>query len=290
MQLLDGKKLAQTIKDELAVEVRNLGIKPHLAAVLVGDNPASKAYVSGKVKACFEVGFESTLIELPEAVTEAELLTAVDKLNRDVDVHGFIVQLPLPRHISDEKVLLAIDPKKDVDGFHPENVGRMVAGLDCFLPATPQGILTIIERYGIETEGKHCVVVGRSNIVGRPISILMSRSGFPGNCTVTLCHSKTPNLQEVTQRADILIAALGRAEFITAEFVKEGAVVIDVGITRVEDPKRKSGFRLAGDVAFDDVAEKCSWITPVPGGVGPMTIISLLMNTFKAAAWSLRSV
>jgi methylenetetrahydrofolate dehydrogenase (NADP+)/methenyltetrahydrofolate cyclohydrolase len=288
MNLLDGKKLAQTIKDELAMEVRSHGIKPHLAAVLVGDNPASRAYVGGKVKACFEVGFESTLIELPESVTEEELLRTVNKLNRDPDVHGYIVQLPLPRHISDEKVLLAIDPSKDVDGFHPENIGRMVAGLECFLPATPQGILTIFERYNIETEGKNCVVVGRSNIVGRPISILMSRSGFPGNCTVTLCHSKTPNLQAETQRADILITALGKPEFITSDFVKEGAVVIDVGITRVDDPKRKSGYRLAGDVAFDDVADKCSWITPVPGGVGPMTIVSLLMNTLKAAAGSLR--
>lgn len=283
MNLLDGKKLAETIKAELAAEVKKLGMKPHLAAVLVGDNPASKAYVSGKVKACFEVGFESTLVELPDTISEAELLATVDKLNRNPDVHGYIVQLPLPKHIAEEKVLLAIDPKKDVDGFHPENVGRMVAGLDCFLPATPQGILTMLERYNIETEGRHCTVVGRSHIVGRPISILMSRSGFPGNCTVTLCHSKTPNLKEECARADILITALGKPEFIKADSVKEGAVVIDVGITRVEDPGKKSGYRLTGDVAFEEVSPKCSWITPVPGGVGPMTIASLLMNTLKAA-------
>jgi len=283
MQLLDGKKLSQTIRAELAEDVKRHGIKPHLVAVLVGDNPASKTYVNGKVRACFDVGFESSLIELPETVAEAELLKSIKKLNKDAEVHGFIVQLPLPKHISEEKVLLAISPKKDVDGFHPENIGRMVAGLDCFLPATPQGILTIIERYDIETEGKHCVVVGRSRIVGRPISILMSRSGFPGNCTVTVCHSKTPDLKEETLRADILITALGRPEFIKADYVKEGAVVIDVGITRVDDATKKSGYRLAGDVAFDEVAEKCSWITPVPGGVGPMTIVSLLMNTWKAA-------
>jgi methylenetetrahydrofolate dehydrogenase (NADP+)/methenyltetrahydrofolate cyclohydrolase len=283
MNLLDGKKLAQTIKDELAAEVKTLGIRPHLAAVLVGDNPASKSYVGGKVKACFEVGFESTLVELPGTTSESELLHTIDNLNADPEIHGYIVQLPLPKGISEEKVLLAVDPRKDVDGFHPENVGRMVAGLDCFLPATPQGILTILERYNIETQGLHCVVVGRSHIVGRPISILMSRSGFPGNCTVTLCHSKTTNLREECSRADILITALGKPEYITSEYVKEGAVVIDVGITRVEDPSRKNGFRLTGDVAFDDVAPKCSWITPVPGGVGPMTIVSLLMNTLKAA-------
>lgn len=282
MQLLDGKKLAETIREELAEEVKKHGIRPHLAAVLVGDNPASKSYVGGKVKACQQVGFESTLVELPETTTEEELLKTVRGLNKDADINGYIVQLPLPKHISEEQVVLAIDPRKDVDGFHPENVGRMVAGLDCFLPATPQGILTILERYHIETEGKHCVVVGRSNIVGRPISILMSRSGFPGNCTVTVCHSKTPNLQEETARADILITALGKPEFIKADFVKEGAVVIDVGITRVEDASRKSGYRLAGDVDFEDVSGKCSWITPVPGGVGPMTIASLLMNTWKA--------
>jgi methylenetetrahydrofolate dehydrogenase (NADP+)/methenyltetrahydrofolate cyclohydrolase len=263
--------------------VKRHGIKPHLAAVLVGDNPASKAYVGGKVKACFDVGFESSLIELPESTSEVDLLSTIAQLNANADVHGYIVQLPLPRHISEDKVLLAIDPRKDVDGFHPENVGRMVAGLDCFLPATPQGILTLIERYNIETEGKHCVVVGRSHIVGRPISILMSRSGFPGNSTVTLCHSKTTNLQEECARADILITALGKPESITADYVKEGAVVIDVGITRVEDPRKKSGYRLTGDVAFEEVADKCSWITPVPGGVGPMTIVSLLMNTLKAA-------
>jgi len=287
MQLIDGKALAATIKDEIAREVDSLkseGKKvPHLAAVLIGDDPASQVYVGGKVKACQKVGFKSTLIKHPATISEAEVLEIVQQLNQDADIDGFIVQLPLPDHINEEKITLAIDPKKDVDGFHPMNVGRMAIGLPTYLPATPYGIMQMLERYNIETAGKHCVVVGRSNIVGTPMSILLSRKGKVGNCTVTLTHSRTRDLPAETLRADIIIAAIGRPDFVTEDMVKEGAVVIDVGINRVEDSTRKRGYRLVGDVDFEKVAPKCSFITPVPGGVGPMTITSLLMNTLKSA-------
>lgn len=287
MQLLDGKKLAQEIKLEMAEEVRQLKMSgkktPHLAAVLVGDDGASQTYVNSKVKSCQEVGFKSTLIQLKKDITENELITQINLLNNDDSVDGFIVQLPLPKHINEEKILLSIAPEKDVDGFHPMNVGRMTLNLPAYIPATPKGILEILKRYQISTEGKHCVVIGRSNIVGLPMSILMARKQQPGNCTVTLCHSKTSNLKEETLRADIIIAALGKPEFLTADMVKEGAVVIDVGITRIEDTSKKSGYRLLGDVAFQDVSKKCSYITPVPGGVGLMTVVSLLQNTLSAA-------
>ena len=287
MKILDGKKLSQEIKLELKEKVDELkkeGKKtPHLAAILVGTDPASEVYVGHKVRACEEVGFKSTLIKLEEEVTEDVLLQEIDKLNNDREVDGFIVQLPLPMHINVDKVTEAIDYRKDVDGFHPVNVGRMVQGLPCFLPATPNGILLMLERYNIDTMGKHCVVVGRSNIVGKPMSILMARAANPGNCTVTLCHSRTLDLKKETLRADILIVALGIPYYITGEMVKEGAVVIDVGITRVEDKSKKSGFKLAGDVYYDEVKEKASYITPVPGGVGAMTVISLMWNTYLAA-------
>jgi methylenetetrahydrofolate dehydrogenase (NADP+)/methenyltetrahydrofolate cyclohydrolase len=287
MQLLNGKLLSEKVKQEIAEQVRQIKLNggkiPHLAAILVGKDGASETYVSSKVKSCKEVGFKSTLIRLDEDVTEQALLAEIHMLNNDDEIDGFIVQLPLPKHIDEQKIVLTINPDKDVDGFHPVNVGRMVQNLPCFLPATPFGILQMIERYQVPTEGKHCVVVGRSNIVGMPMSILMARKAYPGNCTVTICHSQTNNLKEEIQRADIVIAALGRPEFITGDMIKEGAVVIDVGITRVPDLTKKSGFALKGDVKFDEVAPKCSFITPVPGGVGPMTVVSLLMNTLKAA-------
>jgi methylenetetrahydrofolate dehydrogenase (NADP+)/methenyltetrahydrofolate cyclohydrolase len=287
MQLIDGKKISAEIKSEIALEVQQLkarGAKiPHLAAVLVGHDGGSETYVAGKVKACEEVGFKSTLIRYEEDIAEADLLKTVDRLNRDNDIDGFIVQLPLPGHISEQKVIEAIDPKKDVDGFHPVNLGRMVLGLPAFVSATPSGILELIRRYGISTSGKSCVVVGRSNIVGKPMSILLSLKADPGDATVTLCHSRTRNLSDIIRSADIIIAALGKPEFVTADMVKEGAVVIDVGITRVKSDVTKSGWKLIGDVKYDEVAPKCSYITPVPGGVGPMTIVSLLKNTLMAA-------
>jgi len=287
MTLLDGISLSQTIKGELARQIeqrRVAGLKvPHLAAVLVGENGASLTYVGAKVKACEQVGFHSTLVRLPESISEMELLLEIQRLNDDPDIDGYIVQLPLPAHINDELILLAINPSKDVDGFHPENIGRMALGLPTYLPATPMGILTMLERYKVPTEGRHAVVVGRSHIVGLPMSILLQRNASPGNCTVTLTHSRTKNLAELCRSADILVAALGKPGFITADMVKEGAAVIDVGITRVDDASKKSGFRIAGDVDFDEVAPKCSFITPVPGGVGPMTIVSLLTNALNAS-------
>lgn len=286
MELIDGKKIAAEIKQELADEVaalRAAGHKvPHLVAVLVGNDAASETYVASKVKACREVGFKSTELRYSADITEEQVLAVVDKLNRDADVDGYIVQLPLPEHISEEKVLMAIDPDKDVDGFHPCNVGKMVTGLPAYLPATPAGIVELLKRYDIETRGKHCVVIGRSNIVGTPMAVLMSRKDKHADCTVTLCHSRTPDIREFTLQADILVVALGKPHFVAADMVKEGAVVIDVGIHRVPSDKTKSGFRLVGDVDFDTVAPKCSYITPVPGGVGPMTIVSLLQNTLKA--------
>jgi methylenetetrahydrofolate dehydrogenase (NADP+)/methenyltetrahydrofolate cyclohydrolase len=286
MILLDGKKTSGEIKQEIAakvIELKAQGKKtPHLAAVIVGANGASVTYVNAKVKACEKVGFESTLVQLPEDVSESDLLAKIDELNNDDQIDGFIVQLPLPDHIDEHKVTLAVAPNKDVDGFHPENLGRMVLDLPGFLPATPYGIVQLLDRYDIETSGKDCVVIGRSHIVGSPMSILMARNNKVGNCTVTLTHSRTKNLKEITQKADIIIVALGKAEYLTADMVKDGAVVVDVGITRVDDPSKKSGFRLLGDVKFDEVAPKCSYITPVPGGVGPMTIASLMMNTLLA--------
>ncbi len=287
MQLLDGKATSLVIQEEIRIEVQNSkkrGEKtPHLAAIIVGANGASETYVSSKVKTCEKVGFESTLIRLPLEITEVELLTKINELNANKNIDGFIVQLPLPKHINEQKVIEAIAPEKDVDGFHPISIGKMVLGLPSFLPATPYGIVELLKRYKIETEGKNCVVVGRSHIVGSPMSILMARNTSPGNCTVTLTHSKTKNLKEICSQADILIVALGKSEFLTADFVKQGAVVIDVGITRLEAPETKSGFKIVGDVKFDEVAPKCSFITPVPGGVGPMTIASLLQNTLLAA-------
>ncbi len=286
-QLLDGKRASKAIREEIAKEARAVNEKrgraPHLAAVLVGNDGASATYVNAKVKACESVGFRSSLIRLPASTNEYELLARIKELNKDKQLDGFIVQLPLPAHIDPDHVIMAIDPRKDVDGFHPQNVGNMTLGLPGFLPATPSGILELLKHYRIETAGKHCVVVGRSNIVGTPMSILMSRNAYPGNCTVTLTHSRTKDLAALTREADILIPAIGRPEFITADMVKEGAVVVDVGIHRIPDSSRKSGFRLVGDVKFDEVAPKCSWISPVPGGVGPMTITSLLLNTLKAA-------
>lgn len=287
MKIIDGKALSQTIKEEIREEVdlirRQGGNIPHLAAVLIGDNPASRSYVRNKVRSCEFAGFESTLIQKDANISEDELLEIIKELNENEDVDGFIVQLPLPQHIDETKVTLAIDPRKDVDGFHPVNFGKMAQGLDCFLPATPYGILQMLERYNIETSGKNCVVIGRSNIVGTPMSILLSRKANPGNCTVTLTHSRTKDISSEVLRADIIIAAIGIPNFVGAEMVKEGAVVIDVGINRIEDETRKSGYRLVGDVDFDAVSEKASYITPVPGGVGPMTVTSLLMNTLKAA-------
>ena len=288
MQLIDGKLTAQAVKQEIAEEVKKLRAagkkQPHLAAVLVGNDGGSETYVAAKIKACEEVGFASSLVRFDAGVSEQELLAAVDRLNKDADVDGFIVQLPLPKHISEEKVTEAIDPAKDVDGFHPQNLGRMITGGDAFVSATPQGIMELLKRYKIETSGKHVVVIGRSNIVGRPMSILLSLKGYPGDATVTVCHSRTANLKELCLQADIIVAALGIPEFLKADMVKEGAVVIDVGTTRVAAPDTKRGWRLKGDVEFSTVAPKCSYITPVPGGVGPMTIVSLLLNTLKAAS------
>lgn len=287
MQLIDGKALAKAIKEELATEVKALkaagGKTPHLAAVLVGDNPASQVYVRNKVRSCEKIGFNSTLIRKDADTTEAEVLEIINQLNNDDDIDGFIVQLPLPKHIDEHKITLAIDPKKDVDGFHPMNFGRMAQSLPAYIPATPYGIMVMLERYGIETSGKHCVVVGRSNIVGTPMSILMSRKAKVGNCTVTLAHSRTKDLKAETLRADIIIAAIGIPNFITEDMVKEGAVIIDVGINRIDDANAKRGYRLVGDVDFDSVAPKSSFITPVPGGVGQMTVTALLMNTLKSA-------
>lgn len=286
MQILDGKKAAQAIRDELKLEVAQLvseGRKiPHLAAILVGNNGASETYVASKVKSCAEVGFKSTLIRFEDSISENKLLDKIEELNNDPDVDGILVQLPLPGHISEEKVINTIDPEKDVDGFHPVNVGRMVQGLPSFVSATPYGIMLLLKHYKLDTKGLHAVVIGRSNIVGRPMSILLSGNTQPGNCTVTLCHSQTKNLNEICQSADIIIAALGRPAFVKEDMVKQGAIVVDVGITRVDDPAKKSGFRLVGDVDFDSVAPKCSYITPVPGGVGPMTIAALLRNTYRA--------
>ena len=286
MILLDGLATSQQIKQEIAVEVQHLKAQghrpPHLAAVLVGENGASLTYVNAKVKACEEVGFQSSLVRRSADITEPDLLDLVKQLNSNPDIDGYIIQLPLPSHINEHNVLLAIDPIKDVDGFHPENVGRMALGLPCYLPATPAGIIELLKRYNVPTVGKHCVVIGRSHIVGLPMSILLQRNGYPGNCTVTITHSKTTNLNELCQQADIIVAALGKPEFLKADMVKQGAVVIDVGITRIADSSKKSGFRLAGDVDFAGVSGKCSYITPVPGGVGPMTIVSLLMNTLEA--------
>jgi len=285
MQIIDGKKIAAEIKAEISEEVTRIkasgGKTPHLAAILVGHDGGSESYVAHKIMDCQEVGFTSTLVRFEEDVTEAELLNQVDMLNRDPDIDGFIVQLPLPRHISEPKVIEAIDPGKDVDGFHPVNVGRMVLGIPSFVSATPYGIVEMLKRCSIETSGKHCVVIGRSNIVGRPLSILLSQKSM--NATVTVAHSRTPNLGVLCSSADIVIAAMGVPGFVTGDMVKEGAVVIDVGTTRVPDPDTKSGFRLKGDVNFGEVAPRCSWITPVPGGVGPMTRVSLLLNTLKAA-------
>ena len=287
MQILDGKALSLTIKDEIAEKVKVIkeagGNIPHLAAVLVGDDPGSQSYVRNKVRSCEHVGFESTLIRKDSSISEEELLEIVEDLNNTEDIDGFIVQLPLPKHIDEVKVTLAIDPKKDVDGFHPVNFGRMAQGLPAYIPATPLGILTMLERYNVETSGKHVVVVGRSNIVGTPISILLSRKAKIGNCTVTLTHSRTKDISAEILRADIIIAAIGVPGFVGADMVKEGATIIDVGINRVEDETRKSGYRLVGDVDFDAVSEKCSFITPVPGGVGPMTVASLLLNTLTAS-------
>jgi methylenetetrahydrofolate dehydrogenase (NADP+)/methenyltetrahydrofolate cyclohydrolase len=284
--LLDGKKLADELKLEIAAEVATYVAKgqraPHLAAILVGNDGGSETYVGHKVKACEQVGFQSTMLRFPDTITEAELMAEITKLNNDDSIDGFIVQLPLPKSISADNVILHIDPKKDVDGFHPINVGRVALGIDAYVSATPLGITKILERYNIATEGKNCVVIGRSNIVGRPMSILMSGSGKTGNATVTVCHSKTKNLKEICLQADIIIAALGKPEFLTGDMVKEGAVIIDVGTTRVTDATAKAGWRLKGDVKFAEVAPKASAITPVPGGVGPMTVVSLLLNTLKA--------
>jgi len=286
MLLLDGKLLSENIKAEIAAEVdliRQKGGKiPHLAAVLVGENPASQVYVNSKIKSCEQVGFKSSMVRRDADLSEAELLEIVHNLNNDPDVDGFIVQLPLPKHINEEKIILAIDHRKDVDGFHPVNFGRMAQGMSAFLPATPFGIMEMLRRYNIETAGKHCVVLGRSNIVGTPMSLLLSRKGYPGDCTVTLTHSRTKDLPAEVRRADIVVAAIGIPQFVKGDWVKEGAVVVDVGINRIPDDTKKSGFRLVGDVDFDEVAPKCSHITPVPGGVGLMTVTALLMNTLKA--------
>jgi methylenetetrahydrofolate dehydrogenase (NADP+) / methenyltetrahydrofolate cyclohydrolase len=284
--IIDGKKVSADIKNELAQEVKDLLQKgkkvPHLAAILVGNDGASETYVAAKVKACEETGFKSSLIRLPDSITESELLQIISDVNNNDDIDGLIVQLPLPKHINEEKITMAVNPGKDVDGFHPENVGKMVIGQPTYLPATPFGIMTLLERYNIPTAGKNCVVIGRSNIVGTPMSVLMSRNSEPGNCTVTLCHSKTKNLKDFTLMADIVIVALGKPQFLTADMVKDGVVVIDVGITRVKSDETKSGFKLLGDVDYHSVAPKCSYITPVPGGVGPMTIAGLLLNTLAA--------
>lgn len=285
--IIDGKLISLQIQEEIAAEVKaikaNGGKIPHLAAILVGNDGASETYVGAKVKACEKIGFKSTLVRLAENTTDQELIYIIEGLNADADVDGYIVQLPLPKHMNEQKIMEAISPQKDVDGFHPQNIGRMALNLPTYLPATPYGIMQLLERYKIETVGKNCVVIGRSHIVGSPMSILMARNTNPGNCTVTMCHSRTANLKEFTLKADIIIVALGKAEFLTADMVKDGVVVIDVGITRVSSSETKSGFKLLGDVKYDEVAAKSSYITPVPGGVGPMTIASLLMNTLKAS-------
>lgn len=287
MELIDGRKVSDDLKENIAKEVKIMfketGRVPHLAAVLVGDDPASHTYVSNKEKACKEVGFLSSIYRYPASITEKELLEVIDFLNKDEEIDGFIVQSPLPKHIDDNKIIEKIDPSKDVDGFHPANLGRMLLGMPSFLSATPFGILQLLKAYNIETSGKNCVVIGRSHLVGTPASILLSRNAEYGNATVTLCHSKTKNISEIASKADILIVAMGKPGFVTADMVKQGAVVIDVGTTRVPSAETKSGFRLKGDVNFDEVSPKCSYITPVPGGVGPMTIVGLLQNTLKAA-------
>ena len=286
MQILDGQLVSQAIKDELKLSVAQMVTKgekvPHLAAILVGSNGASETYVGSKVKTCEEIGFKSTLIRLDEDISEFKLLSAINGLNNDPDVDGILVQLPLPKHISDEKVINTIDPSKDVDGFHPVSVGRVMQGIPSFVPATPHGIMLMLEHYKIDTKGMHAVVIGRSNIVGRPMSILLSANANPGNCTVTICHSHTRNLKEICLQADIIVAALGKPEFVKADMVKEGAIIIDVGITRVPDATKKRGYAIKGDVDFRNVSPKCSYITPVPGGVGPMTIAALMKNTFCA--------
>ena len=286
MNLIDGKAISEQIKQEIAAEVAERVARgekrPHLAAILVGHNGGSETYVANKVKACEVCGFTSSLIRFESDVTEETLLAEIDRLNQDTDVDGFIVQLPLPRHINEQRIIEAIDYRKDVDGFHPINVGRLAIGLPCFVSATPNGILQLLKRYNIETSGKKCVILGRSNIVGKPMATLMMQKAYPGDATVTVCHSRSKDLMKECQEADILIAAMGQPNFVTADMVKEGAVVIDVGTTRVPDATRKSGFKLTGDVKFDEVAPKCSYITPVPGGVGPMTIVSLMMNTLLA--------
>ena len=287
MQILDGKIVSQSVKDLLKTKtdlLKAAGKKlPHLAAILVGNNGASETYVASKVKTCESIGFKSTMVRMDETITEAELVAAIEKLNNDADVDGILVQLPLPKQIDEEKIISLIHPDKDVDGFHPVSVGKLVQGLPTFIPATPYGIMLMLEHYKIETSGKHAVVIGRSNIVGRPMSILLSQNTNPGNCTVTVCHSRTNNLKEICLQADIIVAALGKPGFLKVDMVKEGAVVIDVGITRVEDATKKSGFAIKGDVDFENVAPKCSYITPVPGGVGLMTIGALMMNTYNAA-------
>lgn len=286
MIILDGKKTADEIKQEISAKVEQIvkdgGKRPHLAAILVGEDGASQTYVNNKEKTCFQVGFKSTVIRMPESTTQQRLLEEIKRLNEDQDVDGLIVQLPLPKHIDEQKIIEAIDPEKDVDGFHPMNVGKMVLGMPSYISATPGGIMELISRYDIKTSGKHCVIIGRSNIVGRPLANLLSQKTQPGDCTVTICHSHTKDIKEITLQADILIAAIGKPGFVRGDMVKSGAVVIDVGITRVP-ANNKSGFKLAGDVLFDEVAPKASFITPVPGGVGPMTIISLLKNTLKAS-------
>lgn len=284
--ILDGKKISDDVKAELAEEVKKLSSKghraPHLAAILVGNDGASETYVSSKVRSCERIGFGSTLVRLPEDVSEDELITEIDKVNNNSEIDGLIVQLPLPKHIDEQRVTEQVLPEKDVDGFHPVNVGKLVLGLQTFVSATPKGIMELLKRYDIETSGKHCVVVGRSNIVGTPMANLLSRNTYPGNCTVTLCHSRTQNLAEITKQADILIVALGKAEFVSGDMVKKGAAVIDVGITRVEDSTNAKGYVLKGDVEFESVEKKASFITPVPGGVGRMTIAALLQNTLQA--------
>jgi len=288
MQILNGKEASQAIRDSLKLEMAQMAVQgkavPHLAAVLVGNNGASETYVASKVKACQEVGFKSTLIRLEEDISSLKLLDVIIDLNRDPDIHGILVQLPLPKHISEEEVINTIDPDKDVDGFHPNNIGRMILGQPCFISATPYGIMLLLEHYKIQTKGRHAVVIGRSHIVGRPMSILLSGNSERGNSTVTICHSHTKNIREICQEADIIVAALGRPNFVTADMVKDGAVIIDVGITRVADSTKKSGYKIVGDVDFENVSPKCSFITPVPGGVGPMTIAALMKNTFKACA------
>ena len=285
--LLDGKATSAQIKEEIATEVAAMVARgeqaPHLVAILVGHDGGSETYVASKIKTCQEVGFRSSLIRFEDNVTEETLLAEIKRLNEDPDVTGFIVQLPLPKHIDEQKVIETVDPRKDVDGFHPINVGKMSIGLPCFVSATPQGIIELLRRYDIETRGKHCVVLGRSNIVGKPMAQLLLHKANPGDCTVTVCHSRTPNIKELCLQADIIVAALGVPEFLKADMVRPGAVIVDVGTTRVPDPSKKSGFRLSGDVAFNEVAPLASYITPVPGGVGPMTIVSLMLNTLKAA-------